>query len=207
MKLYFSPLACSLASRIVAYDAGIPLDLVEVGPLTKRTPDGTDYRTIHPLGLVPALALDSGEVITENTAILQYLGAADAPTEPLGRARLQQWLNFISTELHKAVFVPLLDKHAPEAVKQYALGKADARLGHLAAHLAGRDHLLDRFSVADAYLVAVLNWAQVTPVALAKWPSLVAYLAWVKQRPSVARALAEELPMYVRERERHAKTA
>ncbi|XXX72550.1 glutathione binding-like protein [Sorangium sp. So ce134] len=208
MKLYFSPLACSLATRIALYEAGAEATYVEVDPKTKRTDDGADFRAVHPLGLVPALEIEGGELLTENAAVLQLVadrfpGAELAPRDPLGRARLQQWLCFIGTELHKAVYVPLLDKAAPAEVKQYALSKADARLGWVARRLEGREFLLDRFSVADAYLFVVLNWSVVTPIDLKAWPALVAYQARLQARPSVARAFAEERARYLRELERH----
>ncbi|WP_437874537.1 glutathione S-transferase N-terminal domain-containing protein [Sorangium sp. So ce513] len=209
MKLYFSPLACSLSSRIALYEAGAKASFVEVDLTTKRTEDGVDYRTIHPLGSVPALEIEGGEIVTENAAILQliaerYPEAELAPRDPLGRARLQQWLSFIGTELHKAVYLPLLEK-VPAEVKAHALSMADARLGWVAARLAGREFLLDRFSVADAYLFTVLNWSQVTPIDLKAWPALLEYQARLLQRPSVARAFAEERARYARELERRAK--
>lgn len=212
MKLYFSPLACSLSSRIALYEAGAEASYVEVDPNTKRTEDGVDYRAIHPLGLVPALEIEGGELVTENAAILQLIAARYpeaelAPRDPLGRARLQQWLSFIGTELHKMVYMPLFEKAAPAEVKAHALSMADARLGWVAARLAGRDFLLDRFSVADAYLFTVLNWSQVTPIDLKAWPALPEYHARLLQRPSVARAFAEERARYAREIERHAKAA
>lgn len=209
MKLYFSPLACSLAARITLYEAGADAELVEVDPFTKTAPDGTDYHTIHPLGLVPALRLDDGTLLTENAAILQHLAerfphAGLAPTDPLGRARLQQWLSFVGTELHKAVYFPLLDKHATAGAKEYALSKADSRLGWLASQLEGREVLLDRFSIADAYLVTVLTWSVVTPIQLQKWPALAAYVKRTQARPNVARAMTEEKKLYVKELARHA---
>ncbi|WP_438022169.1 glutathione S-transferase N-terminal domain-containing protein [Sorangium sp. So ce233] len=212
MKLYFSPLACSLSARIALYEAGAEISYVEVDPRTKRTEEGADFRAIHPLGLVPALEIEGGELVTENAAILQliadrYPEAELAPRDPLGRARLQQWLSFIGTELHKALYVPLLDKAAPAEAKAYALAKAESRLGWVAGRLAGREFLLDRFSVADAYLFTVLNWSSVTPVDLKTWPALAAYHARLQQRPAVARAFAEERARYVREIERHAKAA
>lgn len=212
MKLYFSPLACSLATRIALYEAGAEASYVEVDPKTKRTEEGADFRAIHPLGLVPALEIEGGEILTENAAVLQLIAerfpdAELAPRDPLGRARLQQWLCFIGTELHKAVYVPLLDEAAPAQVKAYALARADARLGWVAQRLEGREFLLDRFSVADAYLFTVLTWSSVTPVDLKTWPALPAYHARLQARPSVARAFAEERARYVRELERHAKGA
>lgn len=210
MKLYFSPLACSLATRIALYEAGAEATYIEVDSKTKRTADGQDFRAVHALGLVPALAIDDGErgeVLTENAAILQYLAerfpaASLAPRDPAGRARLQQWLCFTGTELHKALYVPLLDPAAPEGAKAYALSKAESRLSWLAGQLEGREHLLDRFSVADAYLFTVLNWSMATPVDLSPWPAITSYQARLRERPSVARAFAEERQLYMHELER-----
>lgn len=208
MQLYFSPLACSLATRISLYDAGAEATYIEVDPKTKRTSDGKDFRDIHPLGLVPTLRTDDGDILTENAAILQHVAevlpqAGLAPTDRRGRARLQQWLCFIGTELHKALFAPLLDAKAPEGAKAYALEKVASRLGYVEKHLTGREFLLDRFSVADAYLVTVLNWCQVTPIDLKQWPAISAYVARLRERPGVAKAFAEELKLYVEEQKRH----
>jgi glutathione S-transferase len=213
MKLYFSPLACSLAARITLHEAGATTEFVEVDPKTKRlVSDGSDYREIYELGLVPALALEDGTLLTENAAILQYLAerhpeAQLAPRDARGRALLQQWLCFIGTELHKALYVPLLKRELPEAVHAYALEKAPGRLAWLARRLEEADHLLDRFSVADAYLVSVLNWSAVTPVDLAPYPAIGAYLKRMYARPAVARAITEEKKLYARELERHAAPA
>jgi glutathione S-transferase len=209
MELYFSPLACSMATRISFYEAGAEATYTEVDAKTKRTSKGQDFREINPLGLVPTLRTDGGEVLTENAAILQYVAeqlpdARLAPEGGLGRARLQQWLCFIGTELHKALFAPLLDPKASEGAKQYALQKGEARLTHLGQHLEGREFLLDRFSVADAYLVTVLGWTVVTPIDLGKWPALAAYVERVRQRPSVAQAFAEERRLYAEELARRA---
>lgn len=213
MKLYFSPLACSLAARITLHEAGATTEFVEVDPKTKRlVSDGSDYREIYELGLVPALALEDGTLLTENAAILQYLAerhpeAQLAPRDARGRALLQQWLCFIGTELHKALYVPLLKRELPEAVHAYALEKAPGRLAWLARRLEEADHLLDRFSVADAYLVSVLNWSAVTPVDLAPYPAIGAYLKRMYARPAVARAITEEKKLYARELERHTAPA
>ena len=208
MKLYFNPLACSLASRIALYEAGLAAELVEVDTPTKRTSDGTDYRTIHPLGLVPALVLDDGKLLTENAAVLQYL--ADrvpekhlAPAAGLARSYLHQWLCFIGTELHKGL-VPLMDKKAPPEVKAYARGKVEPKLAHVNAHLADRAFLLDEFSVADGYLFAVLNWTQVTPIQLADYPNLKAFHTRMLQRPGVNRAFVEERDLWMAEVKRSA---
>jgi glutathione S-transferase len=204
MKLYFSPLACSLSSRIALYEVGAHVTFVEVDGKTKRTSDGRDFHDLAPLGLVPVLELDDGTLLTENAAILQYVAEAFpdadlAPNDVLGRARLRQWLSFIGTELHKGLFMPLLAKDTTDGAKSFALGKRDSRLDLLERHLDGREFLLDRFSVADAYLYTVLNWSMVTPVELAKWPRLHAYHARVAARPHVKRAFNEERLLYGKE--------
>ena len=209
MKLYFSPLACTLASRIAVYEAGADVTFVEVDGKTKRTDTGLDYRAIHPLGMVPALELSDGDILSENAAVLQHLArlfpqARLAPSEPRALAKLQQYLCFIGTELHKALYLPLLDKHAPAEVKQYALRKMTSRLEWVEAALTGRDYLLDEFSVADGYLFAVLNWSMVAPVDLKPYAAIGAFQARMKQRPAVARAFNEELELYRKELEREA---
>ena len=195
MKLYFSPLSCSLSSRIALYEAGKPAELIEVDAKTKRTSDGRDFRAVNPLGLVPTLELDDGSVLTENAAILQLL--APQPSTPA----LQQWLSFVGSELHKH-FVPLLDKDAPADAKAYAEGKLRSRLAHANEHLATRPYLLGEPSVADGYLFAVLNWTAVVPVKLAEYPALAAFHARMLARPAVARAFGEERALYVEEQKR-----
>jgi glutathione S-transferase len=206
MKLYFSPLACSMATRIALYEAGADAAFVRVDLATKRADDGADFGAVTPLGLVPALRTDDGELLTENAAILQYVAdrspqARMAPDDAAGRARLQQWLSFIGTELHKTVFSPLLDASAPDAARDYALKKSGPRLDVLERHIERHEHLVDEFGVADAYLVTVLNWTAVTPIDLTKWSATHAYAARVRTRPSVARAFAEESALYARARE------
>ncbi len=150
---------------------------------------------------VPVLRTEAGELLTENAAVLQYIAehfpaARLAPTDLLGRARLRECLGFIGTELHKAVFVPLLDPKAPEAVKSYAREKLALRMGVLESHLADREFLLEDFSVADAYLATVLNWTLATGVSLAEWPIVQTYHQRMLKRPSVERAFAEELALF-----------
>jgi len=203
MDLYFSPLACSMATRIAFYEADEAANFLEVDPKAKVVRnDGSDFRKVNPLGLVPTLRTDNGAVLTENAAILQYV-ADRFPKAGLGaasgieRSRLHQWLCFIGTELHKGLFVPLLDKKAVPEVKSYVLDKNLSRLDYLENHLKGRDYLLDHFSVADAYLVTVINWTMATPpVELAKWPAVKAYFERLRARPSIAKAIAEEFEMY-----------
>jgi glutathione S-transferase len=214
MDVYFSPLACSLATRIAFYEAGAAANFLEVDPKTKDVRnDGSDFRNINPLGLVPTLRTDDGTVLTENAAILQYVadhfpkaGIAAAPG--MERSKLHQWLCFIGTELHKGLFVPLLDKKASPEVKAYVLEKNLSRLDYLENYLKGRDYLLDHFSVADAYLVTVINWTMATPpVELARWPTLKAYYERLRARPSIARAIAEEFELYKAELARHKAAA
>lgn len=206
MQLYFAPIACSMATRIALYEAGADADYI-YRDHDKRLPDGSDFRAINPLGMVPTLRTDEGDLLTENAAILQYVAERfpDAKLAPAGgieRARMQQWLCFIGTELHKALFIPLLDKKAPAEMKAYALTLADSRLGLLDGHLAGREFLLDQFSIADAYLCTILNWTRAVPIDLANWPNVKAYHSRMRKRPSIARAWDEEVAMYAAEQER-----
>jgi glutathione S-transferase len=214
MDLYFSPLACSMASRIALYEAGGDAVFHEIDSATKTVrDDGSDFRSLNPLGLVPMLRTETGVVLTENAAVLQYIAdrypeSAIAAGTGIDRAKLQQWLNFIGTELHRGLFAPLLSKKAPAEVKAFAVEIGASRLDYLDAYLAGRDYLLDRFSVADAYLATVLNWTRAIPqIDLARWPAIKTYAERLHQRPSVARALAEELPLFQAELARHKKAA
>lgn len=214
MDLYFSPLACSMATRIAFYEAGADAAYFEVDPKTKRVQtDNSDFRAINPLGLVPTLRTDDGVVLTENAAILQYVAEQFADSNigakpGMERARLQQWLCFIGTELHKALFVPLLDRKAAPEVHAFTLSKQISRLDYLDSYLEGREFLLDHFSVADAYLVTVINWTMATPpIDLAKWPNIKAYHKRLRERPSIAKAVAEEFELYQAELARHKAAA
>ncbi len=214
MDLYFSPLACSMATRIALYEAGANANYLEVDPPTKQVmKDGSDFRAVNPIGLVPTLRTDEGVVLTENAAILQYV-ADRFPQSGIGtppgidRTRLHQWLCFIGTELHKGLFIPVLDRKAPSEAKAYVLEKNLSRLDYLDAYLKGRDYLLDHFSVADAYLVTVINWTMATPpIELARWPNLKAYYDRLRTRPSIAKAIAEEFELYKAELARRKKAA
>lgn len=210
MDLYFSPLACSLASRIALYEADADADarFIEVDPKTKRTMAGDDYRAIYPLGLVPLIRLDDGSLLSENAAVLQYVaarypGANLGGRDDLERARLQQWLCFIGTELHKALFIPLFDQGLSEETKARVRAKGESRLAFLDNYLRGRDFLLDRFTVADAYLYTVLNWTGSTKVDLTPWPAIAAYHKRMQARPSIAKAFKEEFALYQAELARH----
>jgi len=202
MDLYFAPLACSLVTRIALYEAGAQARYIQVNMLTKQLAEGGDFFAINALGQVPVLHEDDGWTLTENSAILPWVAdrfpqARLAP--PAGtreRARLQQWLGFIGTELHKAVFVPLLSKDTEEAVKAYARGKIPRRFDLLARHLESRTFLLDEFSVADAYLVTVLNWAPYVGVDVSQWPAIASWAQRVRERPAVAKAFADEYEIF-----------
>jgi len=212
MNLYFSPMACSLATRIALYEAGADAQFTSVDTRAKRVEDGSDFLAITAMGQVPALRTDEGFLLTENTAVLQYVAdrfpsAHLAPPPGPERARLQQWLGFIGTELHKALFVPLLDPKAPADVKTYARDKAALRLGLLQDHLSKHEFLLDRFSVADAYLTTVLNWGQYSGIDLAQWPAVQDYYQRMIKRPSIAKAVGEEFALYRAEKARQAAKA
>jgi len=213
VQIYYAPLACSAATRIALYEAGGTAEFIYVdihGAADQRVlGDGTDYFAINPMGQVPALRTADGEVITENPVVLQYVAdlypqSRLAPRGGIERYRLQEWLNFIATELHKATFIPLLVPNSPEGARTFARQKLPLRFGHLGKHLEGRKFLLDEFTVADAYLVTVLNWAPYAGVDLAEWPSVRAYFQALSTRPSVARALREEATIYSEETARRA---
>ncbi len=199
MKLYFSPGACSLSAHIASREAGIDLNLIKVDLKNRElSEDGSDFTKINPKGYVPVLELDDGSLLTEGPAIVQYI--ADLKPETglaprsgtLERYRLQEWLGFINSEIHKG-FAPLFNPKAPEDYKAVARQTLGARLAFVATHLVKSDYLLgDRFSVADGYLFTVLNWTQWTGVDLAKWPSLEAFQERVGSRPAVKEALAAE---------------
>jgi len=199
-----------MASRIVFYEAGADVEFTQVDNKSKTLPDGSDFCAVNPLGQVPVLRSDDGALLTENGAILPFIADCfpEAGLAPAGRsehARMQQWLGFVGTELHKAVFTPLLDSRAPEDAKAYARDKAGTRFDVLEKHFAFREFLLDRFSVADAYLFAVLNWTAFVGINLTQWRHVDAYFKRLSQRPSVARALGEEMQMYGEERKKRAK--
>jgi len=209
MDLYFSPLACSMATRIAFYEAGINGNFINVDTQAKQLLDGSDFFAVNTMGQVPVLRTDTGELLTENPVVLQYVAdqrpqSGLAPQGGLERYRLEQWLNFVTSELHKVVFIPLLDPTAPEAARAYAREKAERRFAHLNGYLAGREFLLDRFTVADAYLVTVLNWARFVSIDLAKWPAVKSYFDRISTRPSVAKAMAEEMVLYQEQQGRRA---
>lgn len=200
MKLYFSPGACSLSPHIVAQEAGLPLELVKVNLKDKTLPDGSDFRAVNPKGYVPSLEISPGVVLTEGPAIVQYLAdlkpeSALAPKNgTFERARLQETLNFISTELHKG-FSPLFNPLVSGTPEWRAIivERLNLRFSALEEMLKGRDFLMgDHFTVADAYLITVLGWAPVAKVDLSGFPTIQAYAARIANRPSVRAAMVAE---------------
>lgn len=198
MKLYYAPYTCSLSPHIVLRELGLPFELVKVDNATKQTADGRDFRTINRKGYVAALELDDGQVLTEGPAIVQYLadlkpGCALAP--PAGsweRVRLQEWLNFVTSEIH-AGSAPLFNADLPEAAKAFFRQKLFKRFDLLQDTLATQDFLTGSdFSVADAYLFTVLGWCRFFSIDLAAWPALPAYLRRINARPAVQAALRAE---------------
>jgi glutathione S-transferase len=206
MYLYYSPLACSMASRIALYEAGADAHFIYVDGATKKTEAGEDYLAVNPLGLVPALSLDDGSVLTENSAILGYLGDTYWPATTEERARRQQWIGFVNSELHVGAFSAILSPRTSDEVRAYALARAAARFAHLEQTLAdGRTWLGGTtFTLADAYLCVVLNWTRVRGPDLAQFPALAAYRDRVARREAVARAFSEEMALYQEEQKRRA---
>ena len=198
MKLYYSPGACSLAPHIVLREGGFSFSLEKVSLADKKTADGGNYRDINPKGYVPALQLDTGEVLTEVAAIVQYL-ADKAPEKELApeprtmaHYRLVEWLGFISTELHKT-FSPLFKPATPEATRQAAFDTLALRIDLVNKELQSHPYLNgNQFSVADAYLFTVLRWARLVKFDLARWPAVQDFLQRVSARPAVRDAMLAE---------------
>jgi glutathione S-transferase len=196
MKLYFSPGACSLASHIVLRELGIPFELVKVDTGIKKTAKGDDYLAINPKGYVPAVQLDNGQVLTEGAAILQYLGELKPgllPTHgPMDKFRENEWLVFISSELHKN-YSALWNKNLSDDAKKVFLGILEKRFALLDKHFAHHEYLMGKqFTVADAYAFTILHWSNYLKVDLTPWPNLAAYVKRVGDRPKVKEAQAAE---------------
>lgn len=198
MKLFYSPGACSLAPHVAAQELGLPLLLERVDMATKQLASGGDFRAIQPLGYVPALQLDSGLVLTEVVAIVQYLAdqRPDAGLMPAfgSEARYQalQWLNFIATEVHKG-FTPLFSRQTVPEAREQAHKTLLTRLARINEHLIGKDFVLgDRLTVVDLYLFTVLRWTAFVQVDLSAFAQLDRYVASLRTRPSVVAAMAAE---------------
>ena len=198
MKLYFAPGACSLSPHIVLEEAGIAAETEQVNNQEKKTKSGKDYWTINPKGQVPALQLDSGEMLTEGPVIVQYLADQKPgsglvpPAGSIERYRVQEWLNFITSELHKS-FGPIFRPTTPDAYKTISKENLGKRFDWIDKQLAGRQYLMgDKFTVADAYLFTVLRWTARIEIDLGKWPNLKAYVDRVSARPKVQAAMKAE---------------
>jgi glutathione S-transferase len=197
MELYYSPGACSLAVHIIAREAGIPLRLEKVDLGTHRTESGQDFTAINPKGYVPAVKFD-GEIMTEVAAIAQFLADKEpqsglAPSSgTMARYRLQEWLTFISSEIHKG-FSPLWNSTAPDTTKQAAKDRLAVRFAYLDKALAGRPFLTgSQFTIADAYLFTVVNWVNFLGIDISAHRNLKAFLDRIAQRPKVQEALVAE---------------
>lgn len=198
MKLYYSPGACSLSPHIVLVEAGLSYELERVDLGARKTEHGKDYLAINAKGYVPALEMDAGQVLTEGPAIVQYLAdlapqkALAPPSGTFDRYRLQEWLNFISTELHKG-FGSLFNQRAPDEWKIIAKEMLAGRLDFIADRLKGKFYLMgSQFTVADAYLYTVLRWTSHVGIDLDPWPALHTYMEQIAARSAVGTALAEE---------------
>jgi glutathione S-transferase len=198
MKLYYSPGTCALSPHIVANELSLPLKLVKVDLRSKLTEAGEEFTKINPNGYVPVLRLEDGKQLTEGPAIVQYL--ADLKPEhhlapPAGtfdRYRLQQWLSFITSEIHKG-FSPLFNPTYPENAKQLVKNQLASRFDTVADHLAEQPYLMgEQFTVADAYLFVMLGWCSHVGIDLSRWPVLKNYFEKISERPSVRKTMQEE---------------
>jgi glutathione S-transferase len=197
MKLYIMTGACSMASNIALHEAGIQFEISKVDRRTKRA-DGVEFVTINPKGYVPALRLDDGQVLTENVAVLQYIADLNPaaklapPAGTMERYRLQEWLSFINSEVHKA-FTPLFSPEATEDAKAYARNYIAKRLTYVEGALGDRQYLMgEQFTVADAYLFTVVGWGAHVGVDVGQWPRLKSYVDRVRARPHVIEAMTAE---------------
>jgi glutathione S-transferase len=198
MKLYYSPGACSLASHIALYETGLPFETDRIIKTTKMTVGGENFMQLNPKGYVPTIKLNDGSILTEGAAVLQYI-ADQNPTSGLApqagsmeRYRLQEWLTFISSEIHKS-FSPMFNKDATEGEKNHARNMLGRRLGYAEAQLANKPYLMgDHFTVADAYFFVVVNWSSIVGFDLSPFPRIKEYLARIAARPAVQAAMKAE---------------
>jgi glutathione S-transferase len=198
MKLYYAPGACSLSPHIVARELGIPVELKKVNTKDKTIDGGGDYWKVNGRGYVPALELDNGEILTEGPAIVQYLAdqkpeAGLAPKSgTFERYRLQEWLNFLTSEVHKQ-FSPLFKPNTPDDYKKIARENIATRFDWLDKQLTGKEYLMGKqFTVADAYAFVLIGWSKFQGIDLARWPNLAAYHKRVGARAKVQEALQAE---------------
>ena len=199
MKLFYATGSSSLLPHIVLHEAGLAFDPIKIDEHTKAMPDGGDYRDVNPLGTVPALMLEDGALLTEGVAIAQYLAdlaparALAPPNGTIERVRLQAWLNFFASDMHKGGFSPLFYKGMPEAARDMFRARLSARFSHLERHFGSNDYLLgDSYTIADTHFFVVSNWASWTGFDLSPWPAVIAARARVAERPAVKAALDTE---------------
>ena len=199
MKFFYSPGTSSLLPHIVLSESGLVFEATKVDEHTKAMDKGGDYRTINPLGYVPALQLDDGTILTEGVSIVQYLAdkvpakRLAPPNGTLDRAKLQAWLNFFSAEVHVGCFCPLFHAEIPDAVKAIFRERLTSRLVHVEHRLAGTEYLMgEDFSVADAYLFVVSNWARPANVDFSPYPNILRLRKRVGARPAVQAAMRTE---------------
>lgn len=198
MKLYYTPGTCSLSPHIILRETNTPVTLVKTDIGGKTIEGGGDYRSANPLGYVPALELDDGTILTEGPAIVQYIADKAGATHlapaygTLERTKMQSWLNFVGTELHKG-FAPLFNAAMPEAAKQIARDRLAERFAHLNKHFASNDYLMGKtYTLPDAYAFTVLRWTMPTKIDLAPYPNVIAYMKRVEARPAVQGAMKAE---------------
>ncbi|MEC8631699.1 MAG: glutathione transferase GstA [Pseudomonadota bacterium] len=199
MKLFYKPGACSLASHIVLHEIGQAFDIEAVDTSEGKTAGGADYLAINPKGYVPALQMDDGGVLTEGPAILQFLSdtAPQAGLAPeagnLSRAKVLEHLTYVASELHKS-FGPLFRSASTDEQKDAARELVGKKFDHIETLLSdGRDFLVDgAFSIADAHLFTISNWANFTGIDLANWPNLAAYVNRIAARPATQAAMRAE---------------
>jgi glutathione S-transferase len=199
MKYFGSPGSCSLSPHIALREADLPFDYVKVDLRSKRTRDDADYRAINPKGYVPALVLEDGQLLTENPALLQWIGDQKPQlglvpaAGTMERYRFGEWLSFIGSELHKGVFGPMFNPKASDEWKEVLRGAMAARLAVIEDHLASRPYLMgERFTLVDSYLFTILRWTGVFKIDLSPWPKLKAHFARIAERPHVRAAMTAE---------------
>jgi glutathione S-transferase len=198
MKLYYSPGACSLSPHIVLRESGTPFELEQVNLQTKKTKGGADFLEVNPKGQVPVLKLDNGEILTEGPAVVQYI--ADQKPESglmpkagtMARYHAQEWLNYVTSELHK-VFAPLFRSNTPAEFVKITKEMLASRFAYLDKQLANRAYLMgDKFTAPDAYCFTIVGWSRFQDIDLARWPNLKAYMDRIAARPKVQEAMKAE---------------
>lgn len=198
MKLYYSPGSCSLASHIALCETGLPFETDQIIKTNKMTVGGENFMHLNPKGYVPTIKLDDGSILTEGVAVLQYIAdrKPDSGLAPkagtMERYRLQEWLTFISSEIHKS-FSPMFNKDTLEEVKANARNHLTRRFGYVETQLANKPYLMgDHFTVADAYLFVVTRWSDHAGLDLSPFPRIREYMARIASRPAVQKALKAE---------------